>query len=230
MKKCISILTLTLCATFLLANQYWVEIAATNHAIDISSLKDSYTVQVVLSKNHTFRYYLGRFFNETDAERAKERAVSLGFPLARVLQVAQKSELCSRSCEPPTDLQNVFFDYGSARLRSQSRRDLNTLAGILNSNPSYKVTLEAHTDSHGNTDFNNDLSNRRAESAKSFLIAKGISVDRIQTIPHGESTPIASNDFGGRDNPRGRQLNRRVEINILNSAGRRMIELVKPIL
>ncbi len=112
-------------------------------------------------------------------------------------------------------LQNILFDYNKARLRGSSERELDKLANFLLNNESIKLTISGHTDANGEPDYNLRLSRARAESVQNYLISRGISKNRLKAIGFGQSMPIAKNvDGNGDDNPIGRQLNRRIEINV----------------
>ena len=107
-------------------------------------------------------------------------------------------------------LGDVLFVTGKADLMSGAQRTIDQLAGFLNKYPTKKVSVEGHTDSVGSEDYNFALSQRRADSVRSAIMARGISSDRISAKGLGELYPVASNDT-----PAGRQQNRRVEILIL---------------
>jgi outer membrane protein OmpA-like peptidoglycan-associated protein len=108
-------------------------------------------------------------------------------------------------------LGDVLFETGKADLKSGAIGDLDRLAAFLAKYPDRTVTIEGHTDSVGSEDYNLGLSERRAESVRSYLMRAGVSPDRIRTQGMGESVPVASNDSAG-----GRQQNRRVEIIVSN--------------
>jgi len=74
-----------------------------------------------------------------------------------------------------------------------------------------KVRVEGHTDSQGEDAFNLDLSQRRANSVRTYLVGKGVGEDRLEAVGYGEAKPIASNA-----NARGREKNRRVEFLIID--------------
>lgn len=102
---------------------------------------------------------------------------------------------------------DILFAVDSASLTGQLQSDLLTVAASLNSYPDTRVTVEGHTDNSGPADYNQDLSERRAQSVASVLISGGVSPSRITAIGRGENEPVASNlDSAGR------ALNRRVEI------------------
>ena len=83
---------------------------------------------------------------------------------------------------------------------------------MLENKPNYIVEIQAHTDSKGSQEYNEKLSERRAESAKRYLVKRGIAKDRIRTTWFGEINPVAKNELeGGTDTEQGRQFNRRVE-------------------
>jgi hypothetical protein len=81
---------------------------------------------------------------------------------------------------------------------------------ILTGNTALRVSIEGHTDSRGNSDYNRELSKKRAESVKKYLIDKGIKEDRLETVGWGPDKPIASNK-----KRKGRAKNRRVEFVII---------------
>ena len=108
-------------------------------------------------------------------------------------------------------LGDVLFETGKADLKPSAVNDLTQLVTFLNKYPERTVAIEGHTDNVGSEDFNLGLSQRRAESVRSYLMRQGIDGSRIETKGMGESAPVASNDTAG-----GRQQNRRVEVIISN--------------
>jgi outer membrane protein OmpA-like peptidoglycan-associated protein len=117
----------------------------------------------------------------------------------------------------PTDrglvvtLGDVLFDTGRAGLKPGATSNLNKLVAFLNQYPDRTVVIEGYTDSVGGEDYNQGLSERRADSVKSYLAAQGISSIRLSALGKGESEPVAGNDSAA-----GRQQNRRVEVIISN--------------
>ena len=106
---------------------------------------------------------------------------------------------------------DVLFATGKAEIRSDAKRSIDKLATFLTAQPNRNVVIEGFTDSVGSDKYNLDLSERRAESARNELVSRGIGSERITTRGFGKRDPVASNDT-----PEGRQLNRRVEVIILN--------------
>lgn len=109
--------------------------------------------------------------------------------------------------------QDILFATDSATLRPDLVTDIRAVAGNLNSYPNSTVQVLGHTDNVGDATYNQNLSNRRAESVSLVLINQGVSAARVQSIGRGESQPVSSNLTA-----EGRQQNRRVEIVILPSA------------
>jgi outer membrane protein OmpA-like peptidoglycan-associated protein len=103
----------------------------------------------------------------------------------------------------------ILFDIDSAALRPQVQSDLNVLAGNLLRYPNSTIFVVGHTDNTGSAAHNQQLSQRRAQSVASVLMAGGVAPARIIATGRGEDQPIASNLT-----PEGRQANRRVEITI----------------
>jgi outer membrane protein OmpA-like peptidoglycan-associated protein len=117
----------------------------------------------------------------------------------------------------PTDrglivtLGDVLFDTGKASLKAGATSNLNKLVAFLNEYSDRTVLIEGYTDSVGSEDYNQGLSERRADSVKSYLAGQGIGSLRLSAAGKGESDPVASNDSAA-----GRQQNRRVEVIISN--------------
>jgi outer membrane protein OmpA-like peptidoglycan-associated protein len=113
-------------------------------------------------------------------------------------------------------LNNIFFDFDKATLRSISKVELAKLFKLLNKNKELVVEISAHTDSKGSDEYNIKLSQRRAQSVVDYLIDKGISKSQMVATGYGKSQPVAANNNpDGSDNPVNRQLNRRAELKII---------------
>jgi outer membrane protein OmpA-like peptidoglycan-associated protein len=93
---------------------------------------------------------------------------------------------------------------------------LDTVVAIMLDNPNIIIEMSAHTDSKGKDAYNVKLSQRRAQSCVDYLISRGISTSRMIAKGYGKKRPIAPNTLpDGKDNPEGRQLNRRTEFKVL---------------
>ena len=89
----------------------------------------------------------------------------------------------------PVLIENIFYDFDKATLRPESATALDELVKMLNDNPHITIELRAHTDYKGSDQYNERLSQRRAESVVNYLIAHGIAADRLTPKGYGESKP-----------------------------------------
>jgi len=103
------------------------------------------------------------------------REYVLQFPLANI--------------SAPVLINNIFYDFNKATLRPESKQALNQLVQLLNDNPNITIELSSHTDCRGSETYNERLSQQRAESVVSFLVAQGIAADRLTPRGYGESRP-----------------------------------------
>ncbi len=108
-------------------------------------------------------------------------------------------------------LDNVLFEFGSAKLKPESYHVLDQWVKILKENPNMIIEVAGHTDSIGSDEYNLKLSRARAKAVRDYFIKKGIEPSRIYARGYGERQPIADNGT-----PEGRALNRRVEIRIIS--------------
>lgn len=106
----------------------------------------------------------------------------------------------------------LLFDFNSSTLQGGARQNLREFAESMNEFEETDILVVGHTDSKGSDDYNQGLSEQRAQSAADFLIQEGLSANRIQTEGRGETEPVATNETA-----EGRSLNRRVEVAIFAS-------------
>jgi ompA family protein len=104
----------------------------------------------------------------------------------------------------------ILFDVGKSTIRPESATVLNNIVNVLNKYKNSKFSVEGYTDTSGNKDKNQRLSEDRAYSVKAYLVDKGINPARLSAKGFGPEKPIASNKT-----KKGRELNRRVEINLV---------------
>lgn len=107
-------------------------------------------------------------------------------------------------------LSGVNFDFDTARLTPNARTILDGVADALLAAPQNKVELGGHTDAIGADAYNLRLSERRAQSVMDYLVERGVEVERMSAVGHGESMPVADNQ-----SEEGREQNRRVELTII---------------
>ena len=156
----------------------------------------------------------------TDAETAR---------LATALAQEESAELAKQAAELQRQIEgmqaeitdrgvvltlgDVLFATGKAELNVAGAGNLGRLSTFLANYPARTAVVEGYTDSMGTDEFNRDLSERRAESVKAFLVGQGVASERISALGKGETAPVADN--GTAD---GRRQNRRVEVVISNPA------------
>jgi len=116
------------------------------------------------------------------------------------------------------DLQGVTFAYDRATLEAEAKSVLDEAVKILLRHPNLKVEVAGHTDSRGDAEYNQRLSERRAKAVYDYLVENGVDESRlIGPIGFGETRPLVPNQNpDGSDNPQGRAENRRTELNIQN--------------
>jgi len=105
------------------------------------------------------------------------------------------------------NMSDVLFDTGSATLRTPAREKLAKISGIVLAHPGLNLQIEGHTDSVGGDQMTQQLSERRADSVRDFLITQGVAGSSVTAQGFGKTRPVASNDTA-----EGRQKNRRVEL------------------
>jgi outer membrane protein OmpA-like peptidoglycan-associated protein len=112
------------------------------------------------------------------------------------------------SQKKPVDIYGIYFDFNSATIKPESEPVLREIAGVLQKNPDWKLSVSGNTDNIGDGKSNLALSQRRAAAVKEALVSRfKISPDRLVTSGNGASRPIETNDT-----LEGRARNRRVEL------------------
>jgi outer membrane protein OmpA-like peptidoglycan-associated protein len=126
-------------------------------------------------------------------------------------QLLQQFNMVLPTTETPrglvVNMQDVLFDTGKYTLKETAREALAKISGIVISHPGLNLQVEGYTDSTGSVEFNQKLSEQRANSVRDYLTAQGLNPQTITAVGYGLNYPVASNDT-----PAGRKLNRRVEL------------------
>jgi outer membrane protein OmpA-like peptidoglycan-associated protein len=118
---------------------------------------------------------------------------------------------------------NIYYDYDKATLRPESVASLDSVVHFLQDNPSITVEIYSYTDSKGKDEYNMALSQRRAQSVLDYLEKNGVLRDRLTAKGFGAKNAAAPNAVNGKDNPEGRQLNRRTEFRIITDVPTRRV-------
>lgn len=106
----------------------------------------------------------------------------------------------------------ILFDFDSSALRQEGYDNLRKLAKIINRDEDTILMIVGHTDSRGDANYNLGLSERRAQSASTFMVSQGLALSRVHIVGRGEYEPISENETDA-----GRQKNRRIEVAIYAS-------------
>ena len=142
------------------------------------------------------------------------------------------------SISKPSVVENIFYDFDKADLRPESVAALDELIAVLTDNPNVTIEMASHTDRKGSDDYNNRLSQRRAQSVIDYLVEKGISPERLQPHGYGKTRPktvtkriarlypqfkegdVLDEEFVGKlseaDQEAADQINRRTEFQVLS--------------
>ena len=139
----------------------------------------SFTQEIKPGVDYVFLGTCKGFLNHQEQLRVepvtKSEEYVLQFPLANI--------------SAPVLIENIFYDFDKATLRPESQTALDKLVNLLNENPNITIELSAHTDYKGSDQYNERLSQRRAESVVNYLIAHGIASDRLTPKGYGEGKP-----------------------------------------
>ena len=147
----------------------------------------------------------------TEAEAAQTEAEAA---IAEANRLAEELEAQKTKRGLVLTLGDVLFDTNGADLKEGAEVSIDRLADFMRKNPERRLLVEGHTDSRGADDYNEELSEERAESVTEALVERGVPSERLRAVGLGESYPRASNDTAA-----GMQQNRRVEIVISNPDG-----------
>lgn len=118
---------------------------------------------------------------------------------------------------------NIYYDYDKSTLRPESVASLDSVVHFLTDNPSISVEIYSYTDSKGKEEYNLALSQRRAQAVMDYLEKSGIDRVRLTARGFGSKNSVAANAMNGKDNPEGRQMNRRTEFRIVTDLPTRRV-------
>lgn len=123
--------------------------------------------------------------------------------------------------DKPIVLENIYYEFNSAELTRKDKNVLDTtLLMLLKGAPEFIIEISAHTDSIGQSQYNLDLSQQRADNVVKYLVTRGIPTQRLVAKGYGAMKPVAPNyNPDGSDNPTGREKNRRTEFRVIGTLG-----------
>ena len=151
------------------------------------------------------------------------------FTVKRTVKLAKKiddnSGMETVTINEPIRLNNIYYDFDDDKILPDAEKDLNFILGLMKQYPDMVIELSSHTDAQGNDAYNERLSQRRAQSAKNWLVSKGVKENRIEAVGYGERN-ILNDCINGIDcTDEEHRVNRRTEFKIL--AGPTTIEVKK---
>lgn len=130
--------------------------------------------------------------------------------LTQVRSAIQSPKVVQQKINSLLAKKRVQFLYAKDILTTSSEQLLNKLSNLLKENPTQRIQIAGHTDSDGSRKNNLQLSQRRAESVKSYLVKQGIVAARLSTIAYGEDRPLVRNN-----SLKNKKINRRVEFKVI---------------
>lgn len=180
-------------------------------------------VHLDTDQSNIHHYYLRATFQEYQKARiARDTLIRRGFQNAEVIQLEHQAIDGYATISKPEVCHDriVYFGFDAYDISFRARHQLDTLAQLLNTQPSLKLVIIGYTDSKGEAGYNVALSKNRVRSVKRYLINRGIHHDQIIAKACGEANPVCSNTCPkGMDLPENRKLNRRVLLLTLNQHG-----------
>ena len=160
------------------AQVYMVGNDGTNQKLSVRG-DGSFSQEIKAGVDYVFLATCKGFLNHQEQLKVepvtKSEEYVLQFPLANI--------------SAPVLIENIFYDFDKATLRPESQTALDELVNLLNENPNITIELSAHTDYKGSDQYNERLSQRRAESVVNYLIEHGIASDRLTPKGYGEGKP-----------------------------------------
>jgi outer membrane protein OmpA-like peptidoglycan-associated protein len=193
--------------------KFYAQVAQANAQIAAEKIATA-EAREVIDKGTVERQAVLTAAREREAQRAAQRASEQQQRAKELQQRAsdlqqELADLRAKQTERGVvvTLADVLFDFDGARLKPAAYRTMDRVAQILKESQARRVLIEGHTDSTGPAEYNQELSERRANAVRIALLERGVPVAQLRALGRGESAPVASNNNAG-----GRQANRRVEL------------------
>ena len=173
---------------------------------------DSAKLQTAIARADSAEQKLAADQSKTEADAARADAANSQQQAATLQRQLEEMNAKVTDRGVVLTLGDVLFTSGKADLKAASTGTLNKLAKFLGEYPQRTVMVEGHTDNVGSDEYNQALSERRADGVKAYLIGQGVSAARLTAVGKGKSVAIADNASA-----EGRQQNRRVEVVVSNT-------------
>ncbi len=124
------------------------------------------------------------------------------------------------------EIENVFFGFDRTNMIIQKNKSLDSLASYLNRNPDAEIAVIGYTDAVGAAAYNDKLAEKRAVTAKKYLVSKGVNENQVTVAGYGEDNPVAFNKKDGRYYEPSKKFNRRVEFRVLKQ-GKPVLKIIQ---
>ncbi|RQO29996.1 flagellar motor protein MotB [Taibaiella sp. KBW10] len=179
------------------------------------------TLSQISDQNGKFAFQLdaGADYNLVANEDGKfsqtELVTTKGLDRSKTVFVTLKLGVCDLKEGEAFVVKNIFYDFDAANIRPDAALVLNNIVMVMKNNPKMTIELSSHTDSRGDKNYNNTLSQQRAESAVNYLVSKGIARKRLVAKGYGEARLVNGCKDGVSCTEQEHEQNRRTEIKIL---------------
>jgi len=178
---------------------------ATREKAEAEAARADAVAQQQIAKAETERARLAAEESDRLRQKAETEQAELRAQLLRQFNLILETRDTARGLI--VNMSDVLFDTAKYTLRPGAREKLAKVSGIILAHPGLKLEVEGHTDSVGGDEYNQRLSEQRANAVREYFVHEGISPNAVTSKGFGKTQPVVSND-----NPAGRQRNRRVEL------------------
>lgn len=198
--------------------------------VDESTNNSSNDFNFTLQPDRTYRVIATRTKYQPDTLEFNTVGVKKTVTIEKRLTLRlEKPKYDTIRTDEPIRLENIYYDYDDDKILPDAEDDLNVLLDLLTRYSKMKIELSSHTDSRGRDDYNKDLSQRRANSAKKWLVEKGIESERIVPKGYGESQLLNECKNGVECTEEKHRFNRRTEFKIIEGPKTITIERIEKV-
>lgn len=198
-------------------------------APDIKTSFESNNIQMLLNPDRRYKAYIKKDGYHTDSLEFNTMGIRDDYSIKRKVTMNEKPEDETELVyiNQPIKLNNIYYDLDDDKILPDAEDDLGYLLELMENYPDMVIELSSHTDSRGSDDYNLKLSQRRADSAKRWLVNNGISPERIKPVGYGETRLLNRCKNNIKCSEAEHRLNRRTEFKII--AGPQTIQIKKEV-
>jgi peptidoglycan-associated lipoprotein len=154
-------------------------------------------------------------FNTTGIKKTTKVEKKLTLRTVKPAKTVNEPDSIVISINEPIRLNNIYYDYNKDNILADAEQDLQIILDLMKKYADMKIELSSHTDARGKDDYNENLSQRRAESAKRWLVERGVATDRIVPKGYGETRLLNACADGVECSDDEHRFNRRTEFKII---------------